>query len=72
MSDLTCIIGENIHTMRKLNGLTKSGLEKLLGCNRGAVHKWECGDNAPSAYYLFHLAKLFGCSIDRLFEGVDQ
>lgn len=72
MNKVSCAIGENIRFLREYHSVSKSQLEKHLGCNRGAVSKWESGEHAPSAYYLFAIAKLFCVSIDRLYWGFEK
>lgn len=50
-------------------GLTQGELSKKLNVSQSTVAMWETGINKPRADKLPELAKIFGCSIDDLFES---
>ena len=59
-------IGTNIRGMRKEQNLTLGDLAKHLGVSYQQVQKYELGRNSVSAEKLVLIAKVFGCSMDRL------
>lgn len=58
-----------IKRIRKKMGLTQGELSKKLNVSQSTVAMWETGINKPRADKLPELAKIFGCSIDDLFES---
>ncbi len=64
-------IGKNIAALRKKCGLTQAQLGERLGVSNQAISKWEKGMNLPDVMLLPQIAKVFGTTIDRLFEGSD-
>lgn len=64
-------IGKNIAALRKKCGLTQAQLGERLGVSNQAISKWEKGMNLPDVMLLPQIAKVFGTTIDRLFEGCD-
>lgn len=59
----------NLTRWRELAKLTQEEVAKELGMERSGVAKWEAGVALPRADKLPILAKLYGCTIDELFEG---
>lgn len=59
----------NMARRREAAGLTQGRVADLLGMERSGVAKWETGVALPRADKLPILAKLYGCTIDELFEG---
>lgn len=64
------IIGNNIMTLRKENGLTQEQLANALGISYQAVSKWETGNACPDISTLPLLADLFSVSVDQLIGRV--
>lgn len=64
-------IGKNIAALRKEHGLTQAQLGERLGVSNQAISKWEQGMNLPDVMLLPQIAKVFGVTIDRLFEEWD-
>lgn len=63
-------MGKNIAALRKAAGWTQAELGHRLGVSNQAVSKWESGISLPDVLLLPKIAKEFGVTIDRLFEGV--
>ncbi len=61
-------IAEQIAALRKKKGLTQEELAKALGVTNQAVSKWESNKCCPDIELLPQLARIFGCSIDSLFD----
>lgn len=62
----------NLQVFRKKRGLTQEELAQKLGVTFQAVSKWENAKAAPDIFLLPTMAGIFGCTIDRLFQGVKQ
>lgn len=60
---------ENLQNLRKAHGLSQEQLAEHLGVSRQAVSKWESGGTYPETEKVIALTKLFGCSMDALFNG---
>ena len=43
-----------------------------LGIAQCTVSQWETGNSYPRGSILTALAKLYGCTIDQLFEGKEE
>ncbi len=65
-------IGKNIKSLRLKNGLTQEALADRLGITYQAVSKWETDANTPDLAMLPELARIFGTSIDALFNGESE
>ncbi|MEG0034889.1 MAG: helix-turn-helix transcriptional regulator [Bacilli bacterium] len=65
MDDFT--FAENIRNMRKYMGLSQEKFAKKLSVSKQAVAKWENGVY-PSGENLVRINKVFGASLDELFE----
>ena len=64
--------GENlkIKQKRESKNLTQAELGEMLNVNRSTVAMWETGDAFPRSDKLPILAKIFGCTIDDLFDEI--
>ena len=60
------MIGKNIHTLRKKQGLTQEELAGLVNVSFQAVSKWENGNSLPDISVLPLLANALHCNIDSL------
>lgn len=60
------IIGKNIHSLRKKQGLTQEELAGLVNVSFQAVSKWENGNSLPDISTLPLLANVLHCNIDSL------
>ena len=60
------IIGKNIYSFRKKQGLTQDELAGLVNVSFQAVSKWENGNSLPDISTLPLLANVLHCNIDAL------
>lgn len=60
------IIGKNIYSLRKKQGLTQEELARLVNVSFQAVSKWETGNSYPDISTLPLLANVLHCNIDTL------
>lgn len=49
-------------------GLRQVDVAKMMDVDQGAVSKWESGETRPSRKYHKKLARLYGCTVEELFE----
>ena len=63
---LKAILGSNIATYRKRQGLTQAGLAEKLNYSDKAVSKWERGESMPDVLTLVQVSELFGISVNDL------
>lgn len=61
-------IGKNIREYRKAAILTQKELAERLFKSESAVRMWELGKSEPDNDTLFHLATIFGISVDALLD----
>ncbi|MGL1891234.1 MAG: DUF5680 domain-containing protein [Spirochaetaceae bacterium] len=62
-------ISNEIHRVRKLNGLTQEKFAELVGVSRQAVAKWESGESVPELDRLLIISDKFRVSMDILIKG---
>lgn len=62
-------IGERVHRLRRVKGLTRSELAERLGVSRQRVGNWERGLNTPTLGVLPALARELGVTVDELITG---
>lgn len=65
---LKLLIGKNIASYRKAQGLTQAGLGEMLNYSDKAVSKWERGESIPDVLTLVQLAEQFQISVNDLLE----
>lgn len=63
---LKAILGSNIATYRKRQGLTQAGLGDKLNYSDKAVSKWERDESMPDVLTLVQIAELFGIAVNDL------
>jgi len=66
------MLGKNIGTYRKRQGLTQATLAEKLNYSDKAVSKWERGESIPDVLTLMQLAELFGVTVDDLLKDPNQ
>mgnify|MGYP002711881572 CR=1 FL=1 len=57
--------------LRLRSGLTQQELAEKLCITQGAISQWELGNASPSAQKLPEIARIFGCTVDALFQDAD-
>lgn len=60
----------NIKILRERSGKTQEEIASAFDCDTSTISKWETGESQPRADKLPVLARLFGCTIDDLFDSV--
>ena len=60
-------IGNKIHELRKVKGVTQETLASALGITGQAISRWEAGGSYPDMEMIPTIANYFGISIDELF-----
>ena len=65
-------IGENIRKYRKQMEMTQEQLAEQLGTSVQSVSRWESGGGYPDMELLPELARVFGVSVNELFESAEQ
>ncbi|MBQ5607458.1 MAG: helix-turn-helix transcriptional regulator [Oscillospiraceae bacterium] len=63
---IRAILGANIVSYRKRQGLTQAGLAEKLNYSNKAVSKWERGESVPDVLTLVQLSELFGVTVNDL------
>ena len=61
-----------LKALREKAGYTQIDVATKLDVRQSTVAMWENGNNLPRAEKLPLLAKLYGCSIDDLFQETDR
>ena len=62
------MLGKNIRAARERKGLTQKEVAESIGMNRVNYVRLESGTKIPSLSMTITIAKLLGCSIDKLVE----
>ena len=61
-----------LKSFREKVGLTQVQLAEQLSISRTTVSMWESGESKPRADKLPTLAKIFGCTINDLFDDKER
>ncbi len=69
---LKAMLGKNIATYRKRQGLTQAGLAEKLNYSDKAVSKWERGESMPDVITLVQLSELFGITVNDLLNDPNR
>lgn len=72
-----CHIGGNLKKLRKKNGFSQEGLcaelqRRSCDIGRSTYEKYEGGELNIRIRVLVELRKIYGCSYDDFFEGLDS
>ena len=62
----------NLRFLRERKGLSQAETAVAIGVTPQAYSKWERREAMPMADKLPKLARIFGCTIDELFEQTDN
>lgn len=60
-----------LRELRERSGLTRAQVAKKLNVDLSCVTHWELGDWRPLRKYHKKLAKMYGVTVDELFESSD-
>lgn len=60
-----------LRELRERSGLTRAHVAKKLDVDLSCVTHWELGDWRPLRKYQKKLAKMYGVTVDELFESSD-
>lgn len=60
-----------LRELRERSGLTRAQVAKKLNVDLSCVTHWELGDWRPARKYHKKLAKMYGVTVDELFEPCD-
>lgn len=64
-------IGRNINKKMLAHGMTMRGLADSIGVTSATVCRWINGTRDPKAYAVYRMARVFGCTMEELMEGVE-
>lgn len=59
-------IGNKIHQLRKISGMTQEQLAEKLSVSRQTVSKWESGGTTPDLESMVKIGRMFQVSLDEL------
>lgn len=62
-------IGEKIHQIRKMSGMTQEELAEKMNVSRQTISKWEGGTSVPDLENAVRLCELFQISLDDFIRG---
>ncbi len=65
-------VGQTVKRRRAVVGMSQTELANELGITFQQVQKYEKGANRISASRLYLIAKILGCTIESLFDGVEK
>lgn len=70
-------MGDNLRMLRKKNGLSQEKLcaelqRRSCDIGRSTYEKYEAGELNIRISVLIQLRKIYGCSYDEFFEGLDR
>lgn len=61
-----------LRELRERSGLTRAQVAKKLNVDLSCVTHWELGDWRPLRKYHKKLAKMYGVTVDELFESKEE
>jgi transcriptional regulator with XRE-family HTH domain len=70
--NIDVLVGQNLRTLRTVNGMSQTNLGEKLGITFQQIQKYEKGSNRIAASSLYELAKIFGVSVEAFFNGADD
>ena len=68
---VTMEIGNKIHQLRKISGMTQEQLSEKLNVSRQTISKWESGNTSPDLESIVKISKIFHVSLDDLLTEGD-
>lgn len=64
-------VARNIESLLDKHKMHGSQLAERLGVTCNAVSNWRTGLRQPSAYAVYRMAKVFGCTMEDIMKGVE-
>ncbi|MBR3188979.1 MAG: helix-turn-helix transcriptional regulator [Lachnospiraceae bacterium] len=64
-------IARNINRFLEKTGLKQVELARMIGVTEVTVSRWCNGTRQPSVYAVVRMAKIFGCTLNELVEGIN-
>jgi transcriptional regulator with XRE-family HTH domain len=68
----THMIGTHLKSAREAAGVSQHKLARILGVTPQAISGWESGRSNPHTDRIPKLARILGCSVNRLLTGDDD
>lgn len=65
-------IGNQIHQLRKLSGMTQEQMAEKLHVSRQTISKWESGNTLPDLESMVRIGRMFQLSLDDLLLKEDE
>ena len=65
-------IAKELENIRLQNGLSKSGMGRMLGISDTSINKWETGQSLPSMFHLAKLWRIFGVDPRELIKKIEE
>lgn len=65
-------IGNQIHQLRKLSGMTQEQMAEKLHVSRQTISKWESGNTLPDLESMVRIGRIFQLSLDDLLLKEDE
>lgn len=65
-------IGNQIHQLRKLSGMTQEQMAEKLNVSRQTISKWESGSTLPDLESMVRIGRMFQLSLDELLLKEDE
>lgn len=56
---VTMNIGNKVHQLRKISGMTQEQLSEKLNVSRQTISKWESGNTSPDLESIVKISKIF-------------
>ena len=64
-------VATNIEFMLACHGMSGSELAKRMNVDIMTISRWRNGHRQPSAYAVYQMAKIFGCTMEDIMKGVE-
>lgn len=64
--------GNNLKTLRKLNGLNQKEFADKMGTTQQRVSEWECNKVEPSLYNILKIISVLHTTFDELTDGIES
>lgn len=65
-------VGNNIRNRLDENCMSQRQLAQAIGVTDVTMNRWVTGWRQPTAYGLYRISKVFGCTMEDLMEGIED